>query len=164
LGIGHFPENLAKLIQLDRKFLIWHNLSDEKLTPYVSINYYKALAKMHGGYAQLQKNVRLFSLPGTGHCSLYGVGPSNFDALTAIEDWVERGKGPDALIAKLYGPDSGHIDIAQTPLRTMPLCKFPEMARYSGHGDINDSENWSCPPDDASMLNVGESGRQAGLE
>jgi feruloyl esterase len=164
LGIGHFPENLAKLIQLNRKFLIWHNLSDEKLTPYVSINYYKALAKMHGGYAQLQKNVRLFSLPGTGHCSLYGVGPSNFDALTAIEDWVERGKGPDALIAKLYDPDSGHIDIAQTPLRTMPLCKFPEMARYSGHGDINDSENWSCPLDNASMLNVGESGRQAGLE
>jgi feruloyl esterase len=163
LGIGHFPENAANLIKLNRKFLIWHNLSDEKLTPYMSTNYYKKLAKMYGGFEKLQKNVRLFDIPGSSHCSMNGVGPNNFDALTAMEDWVEKGKAPDALLAKLYDPKNPGIDPSKTPLRTMPLCKFPEMAHYSGHGDVNDAVNWSCPSGDTSMLKVGESGRQAGV-
>lgn len=162
-GIGHFPENAGKLIDLDRKFLIWHNLSDEKLTPYMSINYYKDLARRHGGYENLQKNVRLFSIPGSGHCSMSGVGPNNFDALTAIEDWVENGRAPDALLAKLYDPKSPLIDPGKTPLRTMPLCKFPAMARYDGKGAVEDAASWSCPPDDRSMLKIGESGKQAGV-
>jgi feruloyl esterase len=69
LGIGHFPENAAKLIKLNRKFLIWHNFSDQVLTPYMSVNYYKQLAKLSGGYAKLQNTVRLFGLPGSGHYS-----------------------------------------------------------------------------------------------
>lgn len=162
-GIGHFPENAGKLLKLDRKFLIWHNFSDEKLSPYMSINYYKQLAKMHGGYAKLQKNVRLFMIPGSGHCSMTGVGPNNFDALSAIEDWVEKGKAPEALPAALYSEKSPMVDPAKTPLRTMPLCKFPEMAHYSGHGSVKDGANWSCPATDASLLKIGESGKQAGV-
>ena len=162
-GIGHFPENASKLIRLNRKFLIWHNLSDEKLTPYMSINYYKRLAKLHGGYRNLQKNVRLFSIPGSGHCSMSGPGPRSFDALTALEDWVEKGKAPDSLLARVYDPNSPIVDPSKTPLRTMPLCKFPEMAHYSGKGDVKDAANWSCPANDTSMLKVGESGRQAGV-
>jgi feruloyl esterase len=163
MGIGHFPENADQLIKLDRKFLIWHNLSDEKLTPYMSINYYKQLAKLHGGYAKLQNNVRLFGIPGSGHCSMVGVGPDNFDALAAMEDWVEKGKAPEALLARLYDPNSPMVDPAKTPLRSMPLCKFPEMAHFSGMGDNKDAANWSCPANDQSMLKVGESGRQAGV-
>ena len=163
LGIGHFPENAAKLIRQDRKLLIWHNFSDEKLTPYDSINYYKKLAKLQGGYAKLQNNVRLFMIPGSGHCSMSGVGPNNFDALTAMENWVEKGQAPDALLAKLYNPKSPMIDPTKAPLRTMPLRKFPEMAHYSGKGDVNDAANWSCPAGDTSLLKVGYSGRQAGV-
>ena len=161
MGIGHFPENASNLIRLNRKFLIWHNFSDEKLTPYISINYYKQLAKLHGGYARLQNNVRLFMIPGSGHCSMSGVGPNNFDALTAIENWVEKGRAPDALLAALYNPKSPMIDPSKKPLRTMPLCKFPEMARYSGRGDVKDAKNWSCPSHDTSLLKIGESGRKA---
>ena len=163
MGIGHFPQNAAQLIQLNRKFLIWHNLSDGKLSPYSSINYYKTLAKLHGGYDKLQKNVRLFGIPDSGHCSMSGVGPRNFDALTAMEDWVEKGHAPDALLAKVYSVNSPIVDPSKTPLRTMPLCKFPEMAHYSGSGDVKDAVNWSCPANDTSMLKVGESGRQAGV-
>jgi hypothetical protein len=46
---------------------------------------------------------------------------------------------------------------------TTPLCEFPEMAHYSGKGDVKDAANWSCPANDTSMLKVGESGRQAGV-
>jgi feruloyl esterase len=162
-GIGHDPENAAKLIKLNHKLLIWHNFSDEKLTPYMSINYYKQLAKLHGGYANLQRNVRLFMIPGSGHCSMSGIGPNNFDALTAMENWVEKGKAPDALPARLFSTNSPMVDWKKKPLRSMPLCKFPEMAHYSGKGDVKDGANWSCPADDKSLLTVGESGRQAGV-
>jgi feruloyl esterase len=166
LGIGHFPENADKLIKLNRKMLIWHNFSDEKLSPYTGINHYKQLAKLHGGYGKLQQNVRLFMMPGTSHCSggAEPVGPNSVDVLSAMENWVEKGIAPDALPARLYVPSlSGGVDYSKPLNRTMPLCKFPEMAHFSGKGDINDGANWSCPPNDRSLLKVGESGRQAGV-
>lgn len=170
LGIGSRPEAAAALIKQNRKLLIWANLSDEKLTPYMSINYYKRLSKLYGGYARLQNNVRLFLLPGTGHCSMNGCGPTSFDAISAMEDWVEKGKAPDALLATQFStkPTSNTmmppvLDRSKPPVRTMPLCKFPEMAHYSGQGDVNEAASWSCPATDKSMLKVGKSGRQAGV-
>lgn len=110
---------------------------------------------MRGGYAKLQNNVRLFGIPGSGHCSMMGVGPDNFDAISAMEDWVEKGRAPDALLAKLYDSNSPNVDPGKTPLRSMPICKFPEMARYGGKGDVKDAANWSCPQNDTSMLQIG---------
>lgn len=90
-------------------------------------------------------------------------GPGNFDALSALEEWVEHGRGPNALTASLYSHTSPMIDRSKAPLRTMPLCKFPEMARYDGKGDVNVASSWSCSSADKRMLEVGESGRQAGV-
>jgi feruloyl esterase len=165
LGIGHFPENYKKLIGQNRKLLIWHNLSDEKLTPYMSVNLYKQLASRHGGYEKLQDDVRLFGIPGTAHCSGggLGAGPGSFDALSAMESWVEKGKDPDGLLATLYQPTFYGVDFSKPLGRTMPLCKFPEMAKYKGSGDVRDAANWFCPSGDRSMLKMGESGRRAGV-
>jgi hypothetical protein len=167
MGTGEFPEAASKLIKLDRKFLIWNNFSDGTLIPYTAINYYKKLAKLQGGYAKLQKNVRLFMLPGTDHCSISGIGPNSFDALGALEDWVEKGKAPDAIVASVadhqFSPGASKAPALKTPNWTMPLCKFPEMARYSGRGDVKDGANWSCPANDTRLLQVGESGRRAGV-
>lgn len=164
MGIGDIPQNAAKLIRLNHKLLIWANFSDQLLTPYMSVNYYKRLARMYGGYAKLQQNVRLFGLPGTAHCSGGGIGegPGSFDALAAMEAWVEKRQAPDALPATLYAATQFGVDFTK-PGRTMPLCKFPEMARYNGTGDVKNGANWSCPSGDTSMLKIGESGRQAGI-
>ena len=32
------------------------------------------------------------------------------------------------------------------PLRTRPLCPYPEVARYSGKGSIEDAANFTCVP------------------
>jgi len=161
-GSATDPQELSELIRQDRKLLIWQNVSDQLLTPYVTYNYYKRLAALNGGYQRVQNNVRLFSLPGTVHCSMGGDGPGSFDALTAMENWVEKGRAPDALLATHYPAKYPSVDFSR-PGRTMPLCKFPEMARYSGSGDVKLAANWSCSPEDARMLQVSESGRQAGL-
>jgi feruloyl esterase len=129
----------------------------------MSVNYYKQLAAMYGGYEKLQDDIRLFMIPGSSHCSMGQQGPGNFDAISALEDWVEKHRAPDALKASLFSYTSPFIDPTKTPLRTMPLCKFPEMARYDGKGDVNIASSWSCSSADKRMLEVGESGRQAGV-
>ena len=51
-------------------------------------------------------------------------------------DWVERGKAPDTLLAsKVTG---GQV------VRTRPLCAYPQVARYTGKGSIEDAANFRC--------------------
>ena len=55
------------------------------------------------------------------------------------------------------------VDPSKTPIRTMPLCKFPEMARYSGKGDVKDAANWTCTAK-PSLKENGPVGRAAGID
>lgn len=164
-GVVDTPKELDAAIEQNRKLMIWHDLSDNTLTPYETINYYTQLAERHGDYESLQENVRLFALPGTSHCSggFGGVGPNSFDALTALERWVEKGEAPNNLVATHYPGTEYSKDTKQPPGRTMPLCQFPQSARYQGEGDIDDAANWHCPSGDEAMLKMGESGRRAGV-
>lgn len=165
MGIGDIPQNAARLFKANHKLMLWVNMSDHLLTPYMSINYYKNLAKTYGGYAKVQKNIRLFALPGTAHCSGGGIGegPGSFDALSAMEEWVEKGKAPNSLPATLYKANQFGVDFKKPEGRTMPLCKFPEMAKYNGKGDVRNAANWRCIEGDTGMLKMGEAGRQAGV-
>ncbi|MEJ5979165.1 tannase/feruloyl esterase family alpha/beta hydrolase [Novosphingobium sp. PS1R-30] len=162
------PEDFAKLLKSKARLLWYHNLSDEILTPFMSINAYKELAERHGGYASLRTRIRFFGVPGTGHCGMGGDGPSNFDAASALEDWVEKGAAPNALLARQLDPAfnnllMGKVDWSRPALRTMPLCAFPQMAAYKGTGDIKRAENWECRASDTRMLQLGASGLQSGV-
>jgi feruloyl esterase len=162
------PEDFARFMRGRGKLLWYHNLSDEALTPYMSINRYKALAARHGGYGKLQNSIRFFGIPGSAHCGMGGSGPSNFDAIGALEQWVEKKIAPNALLARVPDPKAesmimGTVNWSKPSPRTMPLCAFPAMARYKGAGDINKAENWQCSAGDTRMLTVGETGKQAGV-
>jgi feruloyl esterase len=74
-------------------------------------------------------------VPGMGHCG-GGDGPSTFDMLTALEQWVEKGKAPDFIPAS-------HVTNGQAD-RTRKLCAYPQVAAYSGSGDPNDAANFVC--------------------
>jgi feruloyl esterase len=54
--------------------------------------------------------------------------------LSAIVDWVEKGKAPQAITA------TGR----SMPGVSRPLCAYPEHAQYNGRGDINNAANYSC--------------------
>ena len=73
--------------------------------------------------------------PGMGHCG-GGPGPNQFDALTALEQWVEKGVAPDKLLAT--HSTNGKVD------RTRPLCPYPQVARYKGTGSIDEAANFTC--------------------
>jgi feruloyl esterase len=74
-------------------------------------------------------------VPGMTHCA-GGVGPDQIDAMTAIVNWVEKGKAPDSLLAKKI--------VGGQTVRTRPLCPYPKVARHSGQGSIDDAANFSC--------------------
>jgi hypothetical protein len=160
-------EKMTRLKAAGTKLLIWHNWSDEKLTPYSSINWYTRFARAAGGYAKAQSQVRLFMLPGTTHCSITGVAPNGFDSIGALENWVEKGEAPSRLMANVaerqFSPGAPKAVNLAFPNWTMPLCKFPEQARYSGKGDVKDGTNWICPVGNTALLKAGASGISAGM-
>jgi feruloyl esterase len=69
------------------------------------------------------------------HC---GGGPATdqFDALTAVVNWVERGTAPDSIEAKA-GP------MSPWPGRTRPLCAYPQVAHYRS-GDLSQAASFAC--------------------
>jgi len=153
-GNADDPEALQPFLRKGGKLLIYHGFSDGGLSPYRTIDLYKELADRAGGYRDLQRDARLFLVPGMHHCA-GGPGPNVFDTLTPLQKWVENGVAPDAIPASHF--------TGTTVDRTMPLCKFPEQARYSGKGDVKNAANWSCPDHDRSLLHIGPNGAEAGL-
>jgi len=120
------------------RLLMYAGWADPVVPPQDNVTYYEAVAKAMGGYDRVQDFFRLFMAPGMGHCG-GGPGPSSFDALAALEQWVEKGVAPDKLIAS--HSTAGKID------RTRPLCAYPQVARYRGTGSIDEAANFSCVAD-----------------
>lgn len=126
------PAKLLPYIRQGRKLIVYHGTSDPAIPAARSVLFYQQLAKLLPGAPE---NVRLFLVPGMQHCS-GGIGPDQFDTLSAIEAWVENGKAPEAIAASTK-PDSA------TP-HSLPLCPYPRQARYSGTGAMTDAANWAC--------------------
>ena len=90
------------------KLLMYHGWMDTGITPRNSTQYYESVVQEMGGAPD--DWMKLYMVPGMGHCS-GGPGPYEFELLTVLEKWRERGRAPDAIPAR--NPDSG---------LTRPLC------------------------------------------
>ena len=130
--------DLGRFFRKGGKLLIWHGWSDPAIPPGMSIDLYERIkrdTKEHPGQPPVDQSVRLFMAPGVNHCG-WGSGLTQFDVLTAMEDWVEHGSVPARIPAAQL--ENG------LPVRTRPLCRYPQVARYSGRGDSNDERNFDC--------------------
>ena len=129
------PAKMLPFIQQGRKLIFYHGTSDPAIPPARTVQFYNDLATAMHGMAKTRASVRLFLVPGMQHCS-GGIGPDQFDTLSAIEAWVEQGKAPDAIPASTKpGSATQH---------SLPLCPYPNQARYSGTGAVADAANWAC--------------------
>ncbi len=61
-----------------------------------------------------------------GHCG-GGEGASNVDYVSYLEQWVEKGYAPDAIVAT-------HNGLGQS-MFTRPVFPYPTQAKYKGAGD-----------------------------
>ena len=88
------------------KLLVYHGWSDADISPLSSIEYYERRGRPSSGtvasdeaaLTDTREFFRLFMAPGMGHCA-GGPGPDRFDALTALEQWVEEGRAPERIVA-----------------------------------------------------------------
>lgn len=127
--------NLSTFAAHGGKLLMYHGWSDALVAPRASINYYSRVLAAMGGAGKTSDWIRLFMVPGMGHCR-GGDGPNTFDAVGALEQWVEARKAPDRIIAT-------HLT-AGTADRTRPLCPYPQLPIYNGSGSIDEAANFSC--------------------
>jgi len=121
--LGEFEANGGKL-------LMYHGWMDDGISPWNSVQYYESVVQEMG--AAQEDAVRLFMVPGMGHCS-GGPGPYEFELLTTLERWREAGRAPEEIPAS--NPETG---------LTRPLCAYPETAVYDGSGDTTNAGNWDC--------------------
>ncbi len=135
---------LSTLKNRGAKMMVYHGVSD----PIFSLNdttaWYEGVGRDTGNAAGF---LRYYQVPGMGHCS-GGPGTDQFDMLTPLVNWVEKGQVPDAVVATARGAGNAggvntELPVDWSPGRTRPLCPFPLIARYRS-GDPESAGSFAC--------------------
>lgn len=127
--------DLAQFEKRGGKLIMYHGWLDQNIAPRNSVQYFESVQKTMGGPKKTEDFVRLFMAPGMAHCS-GGPGPNTLDALSSLEQWVEKAKAPEQIIAT--HSTAGKVD------RARPLCPYPQVAKYKGSGRTDDAANFEC--------------------
>ena len=132
------------------KLVMYHGWNDPAIPALSSVAYYDGVVKALGK-SEAEKAVRLYMVPGMLHCSggpgvvdfgqdrTEARGDAEHDVFTALEQWVETGKGPGTLTAvKFVGEDA-----SKGVAKTRPVCVYPGWAKYVG-GDVTKAGSFAC--------------------
>ncbi|MBV9768354.1 MAG: tannase/feruloyl esterase family alpha/beta hydrolase, partial [Bryobacterales bacterium] len=125
--------DLSKFKKRGGKLLMTYGWADSVLQPMMGVNYFEAAVAKNG--PDTTEFFRLFMVPGMAHCG-GGIGTDRHDPMTAMINWVEGGKAPASM--------TGSRVVNKQVVRTRPLCAYPQVARYSGQGSIDDTANFHC--------------------
>jgi Tannase and feruloyl esterase len=117
------------------KILMWHGLADFGVMPAGSMDYYQRVKSVVGASTTSQF-FRLFMASGVDHCG-NGAGPQPTGQLDDLVSWVEHGQAP-ATINSVKTDASGKVT------ETRPICAYPGVARYTGHGSASEAANYRC--------------------
>ena len=116
------------------KLLRMHGTIDFGIPPGNTIVYHRRLQARYGD--GLCSFVRFYMAPGFGHGD--GVFVAQWDSLTALDEWLERGKvSRNQIVHEATPANKG---------RTRPLCEYPQWPRFAGSGDPNDAAGFRCVP------------------
>lgn len=127
--------DLSAFARRGGKLLMYHGWSDPAIPPGASLNFHEVASKATTAPPNNAAWLRLFMVPGMGHCR-GGDGPNTFDMVTPLDAWVDTGVAPERIVAS--HSSGGAVD------RTRPLCAYPQVARYSGVGSIDEAGSFTC--------------------
>ena len=138
--------DLSGFIARQGKLLITHGWEDPAIPAGASIRYFSSLQSEMG--QAVDDSVRLYLMPGVGHCG-GGPGPSTFDALDVIDKWVEEDTAPEKIVVSKFSDDAAE----GKAVFSRPICPWPQIAKYDGHGDASLETSFVCTSDvtDASV-------------
>jgi feruloyl esterase len=137
------------------KLILWHGWSDPHISPINTIAYFESLQRELGETAT-DGFARLFLFPGMYHCA-GGDGPSQFDVLTPLMSWVERGAAPAQIVAgrpvgmltdrRRTADGQRPVLVKSVPVdRTRPIYPYPAVASYRGSGSLDDANSFVSKP------------------
>ncbi len=140
------PSNLSALKNRGAKMMVYHGNSDAIFSSDDTTAWYDSVRSANNGDAS--NFARFYRVPGMNHCS-GGPSTDQFDMLTPLVNWVEKGQAPEGLVASARGAGNAAAVNPNVPAtwaanRTRPLCAYPQVARYNGTGDINSASSFSC--------------------
>ena len=108
---------------------MWHGWQDPLVLPDQSVDYLASVVQEFGDRQQVDAFMRLFMIPGQGHCwELPGSAPDRFNPIAVLDYWVENGTAPDKLITRAFNPDSTDINAAT-------VCPYPGKAQFFATAD-----------------------------
>lgn len=140
------PSNLATLRNRGAKMMVYHGTADPIFSSNDTQAWYTQLNSVNAG--QAASFARYYQVPGMNHCS-GGPATDQFDMLTPLVNWVEKGQAPDAVTASARGPGNAggvnaDVPAGWAPNRTRPLCTYPAVARYRGTGSLESASSFAC--------------------
>ncbi len=155
LNTSYLPElldatnpDLSAFEKSGGKMIVWHGWADSLIMPERSVRYYESVVRKSGSFKKTQNFMRLFMVPGHGHCwALPGKGPDQFDPLLALDNWLEKGKAPDQLIAYEKNDQGGIV-------RSRPICAYPKAARLIKKDQPDSSASYLCQADSNDELSL----------
>ena len=119
------------------KLIMLEHMSDYAQSPYAGHRLFR-VGRGAAGQGEDASFARLFTAPGVDHV---GSGaPANVDMLSALADWVERGKAPEGLVLV-----EQRIEPSFPVIRARPLCEWPQWPHYEG-GDVKSAKSFACEP------------------
>ena len=131
--------DLSKFRKHGGKLLMTDGWADSILQPMMGVNYYEqAVAKNGPGTTEF---FRLFMVPGMAHCG-GGIGPDRHDPMTAIIDWVEKGKAPDSISREPGRQQPGGAHTPAVPLSAGGALLGPGQHRRRGQFPLRSSLTW----------------------
>jgi len=141
------PTDLSVLKSRGAKVMVYHGVSDAIFSVNDTTAWYEGLQARNGGDAS--DFARFFRVPGMAHCA-GGPSTDQFDMLTPLVNWVEKGQAPDRVVAYARGAGNAvgvNPDVPSnwSPDRSRPLCPYPKVARLNaGATDLERADSFSC--------------------
>ena len=132
--LNHTQTDLSAFKESGGKLIMYQSWNETWIPPRTATTFYNDVIKTMGGEDNTKDFFRLFMIPGNTMCA--GTIPGTFDAMEAVQKWVEEGIAPDRIEAA-YSSQGKEV-------RRRPVCPYPEVAIYKGSGDTNKAESFKC--------------------
>nr|POE64924.1 putative feruloyl esterase b-2 [Quercus suber] len=153
--IASFGGDLSAFRAAGKKLMIYHGLADPLVTGTNSQRYYLKVANnMTLTNTQIDDFMRFFRISGMSHCGVDGISGAGAwmfgqslaasagqdNIISNLVNWVENNTAPDTLLGTKFYYDTPSFGVQFTRRH----CRFPYRTTYSGNGDSNNPNNWSC--------------------